>query len=80
MKTITKTVTIHEATFIRPDVNNMTVEVREVIRFFEKPTVKHLNRLCEQMGMIIAGISTREEEVSLTIEEFYNAATCKEDK
>lgn len=73
MKTIKRSITIYEITFVTLDMGTNQVVEAKKIETAVKPTAKYIKRMSDELHMIHVNTTSKDVDVELPLDVFYQA-------
>lgn len=73
MKTIKRSITIYEITFVTLDMGTNQVVEAKKIETAVKPTAKYIKRMSDELHMIPVNTTSKDVDVELPLDVFYQA-------
>lgn len=73
MKSINRSITIYEITFVTLDMGTNQVVETKKIESAVKPTAKYIKRMSDELHMIHVSTTSKDVDVELPLDVFYQA-------
>lgn len=73
MKSIKRSITIYESTFVALDMGTNQVVETKKIETAVKPTAKYIKRMSDELHMIHVNTTSKDVDVELPLDVFYQA-------
>lgn len=73
MKSIKRSITIYEITFVSLDMGTNEIVETKKIETVVKPTAKYIKRMSDELHMIRANTTSKDVDVELPLDVFYQA-------